>query len=63
MELHLHSPSTPLWRGAQLKKGTGTIYLIYIYAHIFGSKEEEVGKFGENYIMNNFTLCTAYKFC
>jgi hypothetical protein len=24
MELYLHSPNTPSWRGAQLKKSTGT---------------------------------------
>jgi hypothetical protein len=24
MELYLHSPSTPSWRGAQLRKNTGT---------------------------------------
>jgi hypothetical protein len=34
MELYLHSPNTPSWQGAQLKKSTGTILpfplLIYI---------------------------------
>jgi hypothetical protein len=24
VELYLHSPNTPPWRGAQFKKGTGT---------------------------------------
>jgi hypothetical protein len=32
VELYLHSPSTPSWRGAQLKKALGQLYLYrYIY--------------------------------
>jgi hypothetical protein len=26
MELYLHSPSTPSWRGAELKKAQGQLY-------------------------------------
>jgi hypothetical protein len=29
VELYLHSPSTPSWRGAQLRKSTGTTILYY----------------------------------
>jgi hypothetical protein len=27
VELYLHSPNMPSWRGAQFKKNTGTVYL------------------------------------
>jgi len=31
VELYLHSPNTPPWRGAELKKGTGTtLPLLYV---------------------------------
>jgi hypothetical protein len=29
MELYLHSPNTPSWCGAQFKKSTGKLYLLY----------------------------------
>jgi hypothetical protein len=32
VELYLHSPNTPSWRGAQLKKAQGQLYLyLYLY--------------------------------
>jgi hypothetical protein len=34
VELYLHSPSAPSWRGAQLKKAQGQLYL-YLYLHIY----------------------------
>jgi hypothetical protein len=30
MELYLHSPDTPSWHGAQLKKNTGTTLPLYL---------------------------------
>jgi hypothetical protein len=30
MELYLHSPNTPSWRGTQLKKAQGLIFLAFI---------------------------------
>jgi len=29
VELYLHSPNMPSWRGAQVKKSTGTIFYLY----------------------------------
>jgi hypothetical protein len=34
VELYLHSPNTPSWRGAQLKKAQGQLYL---YLHLYTS--------------------------
>jgi hypothetical protein len=31
VELYLHSPNTPSWLGAQLKKSTGSTLLFYFY--------------------------------
>jgi hypothetical protein len=31
MELHLHSPNTPSWRGAQLKEAQGQLYFTLLY--------------------------------
>jgi hypothetical protein len=32
VDLYLHSPNTPSWRGAQLKTGQGQLYLyLYLY--------------------------------
>jgi hypothetical protein len=35
MELYLHSPSMPSWRGAQLKKITGTTLCLPFYLFFF----------------------------
>jgi hypothetical protein len=34
VELHLHSPNTPSWRGAQLKNRTTLPYLTFTHGHI-----------------------------
>jgi hypothetical protein len=34
VELYLHSPNTPSWRGAQLGRAQGQLYL-YLYLYIY----------------------------
>jgi hypothetical protein len=36
VELYIHSPNTPSWRGAQLKEAQGQLYLyLYLYRDNF----------------------------
>jgi hypothetical protein len=69
VELYLHSPNTPSWRGAQLKHRDNFIFLTFMMC---GLVDRTSGNMmlrriggpkwnGDNYVIKNFIICPLHQ--
>jgi hypothetical protein len=58
VELYLDSPNTPSWRGVQLKKAQGQLYLYFLYTHTHLQNTGSSLQFHILYYTQHIPMCT-----